>query len=303
VSRYLAIGLFVVLTAVAGGSAWGMNVLLARVVAVEEQAPTPEGAASTVVAATHVPTSTPSRALTVDQYLDGIMGRNIFDIAMIDAWATRNPTPGGEGVTKTELHLKLVATMPTDPPEYSIAAIAEEATPNMPSVYGINDVIQDRTVVSIADDRVGLKRSDGTIEYLMLDGGDVATAVASSDDSSSGSPGEGVKQVAENKFEVSKDLFDKYLSDPESIAGLGRALLHRGPDGEYDGYRLSAIRRNTIADQLGIKNGDIIKSVNGQPLNSMQAAMGAYTTMRTQSSFCFQISRRGSPQELCYDVK
>ena len=66
---------------------------------------------------------------------------------------------------------------------------------------------------------------------------------------------------------------------------------------------LSAIRRGTLADQLGIKNGDIIHSVNGESLNSMQAAMNAYNTMKTQSSFCFEISRRGTPTELCYDVR
>ena len=101
---------------------------------------------------------------------------------------------------------------------------------------------------------------------------------------------------------VSKDVFDKYINDLEGISRMGRALLHRGPDGEFDGYRLSAIRRNTLADQLGIKNGDIIHAVNGQSLNSVQSAMNAYNTLRTDSSFCFEISRRGSPTELCYEV-
>ena len=102
---------------------------------------------------------------------------------------------------------------------------------------------------------------------------------------------------------VSKDVFDKYINDLEGISRMGRALLHRGADGEFDGYRLSAIRRNTLADQLGIKNGDIIHAVNGQPLNSVQSAMNAYNTLRTDSSFCFEISRRGSPTELCYEVR
>ena len=98
-------------------------------------------------------------------------------------------------------------------------------------------------------------------------------------------------------------MFDKYINDLEGISRMGRALLHRGPDGEFDGYRLSAIRRNTLADQLGIKNGDIIHSVNGQPLTSVQSAMGAYNTLKSEGNFCFEITRRGSPVELCYDVR
>src|SRR5262245_17993201 len=138
------------------------------------------------------------------------------------------------------------------------------------------------------------------IEYLTMVNAEMPVAAISDGEAPAG---EGISSIGDNKFAVNKDLFDKYISDPESIAGLGRALLHRGPDGEYDGYRLSAIRRNTLADQLGIKNGDIIKSVNGQPLNSVQSAMTAYNTMRSESSFCFEISRRGSPQQLCYEVR
>jgi hypothetical protein len=35
----------------------------------------------------------------------------------------------------------------------------------------------------------------------------------------------------------------------------------------------------------------------------MQGAMEAYNSMKTQQNFCFTVSRRGSPSELCYDVR
>ena len=98
-------------------------------------------------------------------------------------------------------------------------------------------------------------------------------------------------------------ILDKYIGDLGAASKLGRALLHRGADGNYDGYRLSAIRRGSLADQLGIKNGDVIHSVNGSDLNSMQAAMGAYNTMQNDSNFCLNVTRRGEQQELCYEVQ
>jgi general secretion pathway protein C len=84
---------------------------------------------------------------------------------------------------------------------------------------------------------------------------------------------------------------------------MGRALLHRGPDGQFDGYRLSAIRRNTLADKLGIKNGDVIHSVNGKSLNSMSAAMDAYQTLTSENEFSFEVTRRGEKLSLGYDVQ
>jgi general secretion pathway protein C len=298
-SRSLAIGLLVLLTVLSAGSAWAANLLVARLVAVDEPVPEIDGE-KVVATSSPSPGAARSRALTQDQYIDGIMSRNLLDITVIETWAPP-AAGGGPGVARSELRVKLLGTMVADPAELSIAMIADESTPDLPSSYGIGDTLHDRKVVSIEHERVGLE-FEGKIEYLTMDDGQLSTAVASSDGTETPT-GEGVSQIAENKFAVDRTLFDKYISDPEGIAGLGRALLHRGPDGEYDGYRLSAIRRNTLADQLGIKNGDIIHSVNGQPLNSMQSAMGAYNTMKTESSFCFEISRRGSPQQLCYEVR
>ncbi|MEQ1564737.1 MAG: type II secretion system protein GspC [Myxococcota bacterium] len=297
-NRSVAIGvaLLSMLTFLAAGSAFAMNLAIGRWVAPDGPAPdAPEGE----VVATSRPSTPPSpRALTVEAYLDGIMGRNLFDMEIIGTW---NPPAPGLGVATTQLKIKLIGTAVADPAEYSSAMIADETNPAMPTSYGIGDSIQDREIVSIEADRVGLKSPDGTIEYLTMNDGEIVSAASSGGEETPS--GEGVSSLGENKFAVSKDLFDKYISDPEGIAGLGRALLHRGPDGEYDGYRLSAIRRNTLADQLGIKNGDIIHAVNGQPLNSVQSAMSAYGTMRSESSFCFEISRRGSPQQLCYEVR
>lgn len=297
-SRRLPFLLLFFATLVAAGSAWGANALLARLAA--PPGPVPE---SEAIAAVGRPGSAPptARALSADQYIDGIMSRNLFDVAAIDAWAARTPTTGTGSVVASQLKLKLLVSMPAIPEEYGSALIAEESSPELPSSYSIHDMIQDREVVSISNTQVGLKGPDGTLEYLTLEGGDLMPAATTEAEPTP--EGEGVSQLSENKFAVSKDVFDKYINDLEGISRMGRALLHRGPDGEFDGYRLSAIRRNTLADQLGIKNGDIIHAVNGQSLNSVQSAMGAYNTLRTDSSFCFEISRRGSPTELCYEVK
>ncbi|MCO4747868.1 MAG: hypothetical protein KC912_23935, partial [Proteobacteria bacterium] len=76
-----------------------------------------------------------------------------------------------------------------------------------------------------------------------------------------------------------------------------------GPDGQIDGYRLSGIRRNSLGEKLGIRNGDIIHAANGQALTSMQGAMSAYTTLQSESSFNFEVTRRGQKMTLQYQVR
>jgi hypothetical protein len=89
-------------------------------------------------------------------------------------------------------------------------------------------------------------------------------------------------------------------ADLEYAGTLGRALLHRGPDGEYDGYRLSAIRKGSMGDRLGVLNGDILHEVDGVPVQSMEDAMTAYARVidPTVKVTTLTVLRRGAPIEL-----
>jgi hypothetical protein len=167
--------------------------------------------------------------------------------------------------------------------------------------YGIGDKLYDRKVVEIEQKKVTLERGNGEREVLMMEEDERPTRTASSEPTEATE--DGIEQIGDNKWAVPRSLLDKYIGDLSAASKLGRALLHRGPDGTYDGYRLSAIRRGSLADQLGIKNGDVIHSVNDSELNSMQAAMGAYNTMQNDSNFCLDVTRRGEKQTLCYDVQ
>ncbi len=300
-------GILAAATLISAGSAYGVNQVVASQLAPEgvptddEAAPTPDDAPGQPrVAATRTEPRRSSPVLTAEQYLDGIMQRNLFDVDVIASW---NPDPPGDSVgpQETPLRVRLLGTVVANDPQYSSALIASEDEPYSKG-YSIGDMLADRTIVEIIKGKVKLERADGAFEWLSIDDeeGKRVTASTTPNDSDDDS---GVQQTGDNRFAVSRDLFDKYINDMESITKLGRALLHRGPDGSFDGYRLAAIRRNTLADQLGIKNGDIIHAVNGEPLTSLQAAMNAYNTMQNESNFCFEITRRRKPVELCYDVR
>ena len=239
------------------------------------------------------------------EYVDGILRRNIFDSEFID---TYNPsiTTGkdGEDLIETDLKLILVATLVANIPAQSAALISDDSKDARAHGYGINDTIQgtDAEVIEIEQKRVTLRRSDGTIETLFAEG-ETVTSTSGSKGTSSGEGDDEVQEIGENKYLVSRELVDSNMNDLEGLSKMGRALLHRGTDGEYDGYRMSAIRRDTLADKLGIRNGDIVHTVNGMPLTSMQGAMGAYTALQNEAEFNFEITRRGQKVTLEYEIR
>ena len=86
----------------------------------------------------------------------------------------------------------------------------------------------------------------------------------------------------------------------EPDLSMGRALLHRDPAGDFDGYRLSAIRRGSLADRYGFENGDVVHSIDGRPLTSMQEAMAAYGALSDRDQVTVELTRDGNPVELTF---
>jgi type II secretion system protein C len=292
---------FIITTALAVLLAFGLNTGIGLAVAPPDSVGDSEATLSGDLApgATPAVTRTPQGKSERD-YLDTILKRNIFDTEAITAYDPIAVTRG-DSEAITDLNVILKGTMVATPKIYSSALIADDGKDAHAVGYGIGDKLRDAEIIKIEKGVVTLKRGDGRIETLTMIEGKAPTTSSSS---SSSSDGEGeVEKLAENKYAIDRALLDKYIGDIESISRMGRALLHRGPDGDFDGYRLSAIRRNTLADQLGIKNGDVVHSVNGQALNSVQGAMSAYQGMMSDSSFTFEITRRGQRVTMEYEVR
>ena len=55
---------------------------------------------------------------------------------------------------------------------------------------------------------------------------------------------------------------------------------------------------------LGLRSGDVITGINGQPLNSLDGAMKLYTKLRTASHLTVDLvrNRGGSRQQLRLDI-
>ena len=306
--RALPLLVFLGLTVVAAGTALGLNTILGSMVAPSAEdltaASATEGAGSANGSNLVAERSAPrARVQSEREYLNTIMGRNIFDPDAIAEWNPSAAGAGGSGQAITDLKVRLVGTMVAEPEKYSAAFIVNENEKDSEALgYSIGHKIQDAEIIGIEDLKVTLKRGDGKIEVLTAS--EEKPSSSRPAPTSGGSDGDGeVEKVGDNEFVVDRSLIDEYTSDLSQISKMGRALLHRGPDGEFDGYRLSAIRRNTLADQLGIKNGDIIHSVNGQPLNSVQNAMGAYQGLQSESELTFEVTRRGQPVTLKYRIQ
>jgi len=78
-------------------------------------------------------------------------------------------------------------------------------------------------------------------------------------------------------------------------------------DGKPNGLLLYGIRNDSVFQQIGLKNGDIIKAINGNQTLSAKDALTIYQSLDASlediSNIRFTILRRGKTQEIFYNAQ
>ena len=113
---------------------------------------------------------------------------------------------------------------------------------------------------------------------------------------------EGIEKVNDTNYNLSRSMLNKVLDNAGKIIGIA-AVAPKVEDGQSVGMEIKGIRPGTLLTKLGIQNGDILESVNGQSLSSPDAALGAYTTLRTADKFTLSIRRDGQSMMVNYSLQ
>jgi general secretion pathway protein C len=198
--------------------------------------------------------------------------------------------------------LSLLATIIAIPQELSIALIKENNS-GVSMTYGIGfDILGEATITTIEKERVYFQRTNSEqIEYIEI-GGEKTTTAPKAKTDAKGDDG-GVQKTGANKYTVDQAVLDEILENPEKLYTQVRVTPYKDDGGDISGYRMTGIRRKSVFYKLGIKNGDIVHSVNGQGLTSLSAAMDAYNSLGNSKSFNFDITRRKTKQTFEYEVR
>jgi len=241
--------------------------------------------------------------ITKRSLMDPILKRNIFDSTNVGQQGASEDD--GEAGAKSSLPVTLIATIVSDPEQFSSCLIGDEKGESGALGYGIGDmVLGEATIYRIEQRRVILKRTDGELEYLEMDGADPITpTTAKAAKAAKASKWDGVEKAGETKFTIDQETFDKILENPDKLAGQIRAVPHTDANGKVDGYRLSGIRRSSLFRKLGIKNGDVVHSVNGNDLTTMSSALSAFESLQNERNFNFEVTSRKQKKTYEYEVR
>jgi len=115
-----------------------------------------------------------------------------------------------------------------------------------------------------------------------------------------GVPPGSVRQVDDTTWALRRDA--GWFERSDCLLRMAR-IVPALKDGKPSGFKLFAVRPGSLYAELGIRNGDVIQSINGLELSTPETALGAYARLRTASEFVVQLERRGQPRRHTYRLE
>ncbi len=232
---------------------------------------------------------------------------NIFNSAHTDEPRGAKLSPGPksmEPLKKADLNVELIGTV-VGSPENSYAII-EDHQNRKQELYQVNDMIQGQArVVAISRCRVVVLRN-GSEESIECPEPDAKSKRKSSPVRYSGStkkPGQyAVKKVSDSDFVIDEGEVENALNNINQLLTQIRVVPNFA-NGQADGFKVFAIKPNSIFAKVGLKNGDVIHKVNGNDITSPEKAFQIFQELRNEKNLTIEISRRGQTQSFNYEIR
>jgi len=109
-------------------------------------------------------------------------------------------------------------------------------------------------------------------------------------------------EVDDDHVSIKRTLINDYIKNIDKIwkdVAIGEVRTKNG----IDGFKVNRIRKNSDFAKIGIKKGDIIKSINNVELKSYNDAFKIYKKINTIKNLNIKLLRNNIEMEIFYEIK
>jgi general secretion pathway protein C len=218
-----------------------------------------------------------------------------------DIFNPPRPTQPGAQAPAGRLDVKLLGTAPSVGMD-SYAIIADdESKPQM--LYRVGDSVRGRVLSRVAWDHVVVSGPQGEEVLKIVDATrkPSATTPAQAPASAPAVDG-GIEKRSDTDFVIDRSEVDKAMENLNELFTQIRAVPHF-QDGKASGFRLFAIRQQSVFEKIGLKNGDIVTRINGNDLTDPARAMSLIQELRGEGRISVDVMRNRQPTSLSYEIR
>lgn len=179
----------------------------------------------------------------------------------------------------------------------SYALISVNGQPQEPFAVGQEIPTTGAILQAVYPDRVILTRN-GVSESLMLEGMAKALSdVAVGEEPPTAAP-LAIQQPGLNQYMLPRELITQQLRKPQEL--FSQALMVPNAGG---GFLVREIQPNSLYEKLGLRVGDVLRSVNGKPINTVDDAMKVYQALSNAQNIQVEVVRGGRSEQLTYNLQ
>lgn len=188
-------------------------------------------------------------------------------------------------------------------------AIIQDTRNRSVDIYGVGDRLLNMAEVKRIERMRVLVERNGKIEEIVLSEDNEAPkgkkgkrnkkAVKASKKKT---PSLDVVENGENEFVIDKEQFSDLLTDLGPLLSSAR-VVPNFEGGVIDGYKIFAIRSNSLYEKIGLQNGDIIDAINGNKIETPDKALMLFQQLKSEEHFDLSIRRDGSALSFSYDLE
>jgi general secretion pathway protein C len=206
-----------------------------------------------------------------------------------------------ENLEETKLKLKLWGTVTGDKTESY--AVIENTQSRMQNLYRIGDSIENATLKRIFKSKVVLS-VNGKDEMLAMEeikqGGSRSRVVAGGSRVPRQTDSRGIRR---QRVSLRRNMINKAIEDVSKLMTQVKITPKIGEDGRQEGLAMSNIKPNSIFRRMGLRNGDVLKSVDGHIIESVDDALRIYDSLKSADKVSVQIMRRGAERTIEYNIR
>ncbi len=228
-----------------------------------------------------------------------ILQRDLFNTQKTPVQPVQKSDVNLENMEETKLNLKLWGTVTGQ--SHQSYAVIEDSQKREQNLYRVGDSVQNATLKMILRSKVVLSLN-GKDEVLAME--EIAPS------GKSGSPRTRTPSIARpetgdvrtQRVSLRRSMIDNAIQDVSKLMTEIQIQPHM-EDGVAAGLSLSNIKPNSIFRRMGLRNGDVLKSVDGQEIQTVDDALRLYQNLKSASDVSVRISRRGQDRNISYNIR
>ncbi|MFT3926730.1 MAG: type II secretion system protein GspC [Myxococcales bacterium] len=111
----------------------------------------------------------------------------------------------------------------------------------------------------------------------------------------------GITELGPDRYRVTRDIITRGMADAAGVVRGTKFQPQVGGGGERNaGVKLAGVAATSTLHKLGMRDGDVLRTLNGVNLSTPDGMLGAYALLREQKTVSLSVMRDGRPKTITY---